>query len=658
MANLFKPEINIVGGTNVTVSTPPVMDYSALFSTVSNLATNYAKAQEGPKLSETEKKNQFLDPFLKRQKEIYESDLPDVKKNVLVKELEMKVATEGGAAYLDTFKAASASVSAYYDPAGDPLIKEMEQLNKWAAEDVSGQTARVNALGKAMDKDGNVDDGIYMSELSAAYRENLANNARLDSMKKAVETNKVTAEFTFTTQFAPTAEALINKDIESFTSKPVINGILTKVREGTALGAGEAGTAKYLANLITQQKMAMKAELQRNQIRAGINPNESTFSVDPLLTPYTDLEDALNNASTAVTKAIETSENQMNAELLRNAPPIIRMYKATGASPQIIMDQMAQGLLDVKGGGKEQIDRWIKSFSTPTYQLDTNINGSGTSTTGVIPDQAANGTSETTRLLPEWDQKFITAAAAYTPEQQYASINKANIFFKTYTSGTITDANHAAMRAKDISDAYAVLATRVQGNIDTGVTPVEQTKILFGPSAFNMINDIDKKDPTSGEALFNQVNKTIQTEVIRNTAYIGAILSGNFPNNPFSLVVNERGNIQIKVDPEARKNDPYLLAAVSPASEGLSLKGRKIPDEMSDQEIFEKAMGTYNKLPLVGKTVEVKKAIESLNFLLKATDRLPDRLKNSPDFAGVQLREIISSPIIPPYQGMSVAVPE
>jgi hypothetical protein len=65
-------------------------------------------------------------------------------------------------------------------------------------------------------------------------------------------------------------------------------------------------------------------------------------------------------------------------------------------------------------------------------------------------------------------------------------------------------------------------------------------------------------------------------------------------------------------------------------------------------------MGNYNKLPLVGKTAEVKKAIESLNFLLKATDRLPDRLKNSSDFAGIQLREIISSPIIPKYQGMMV----
>lgn len=658
MANLFKPEVNIVGGTNVSVNAPPVMDYSGIFSTVGSLVADYAKSQEAPKLSETEKKNEFLFPYLKRQKEIYESDLPDVKKNVLVKELEMKVATEGGAAYLDTFKAASSSVSAYYDPAGDPVAKMIEDQNKWASESTIGQTARINALGKAMDKEGNVDESIYMTELSAAYNEDKANQAKLDAMSRAVQTNKVTQEFNFTTEFGPMAEGIVQKDIESFVSKPVVNGILNKLKTDQRLIGAEAGIALELANLISQQQMSMKAELQRMQLRGGMNPNESTFSVDPILTPYEDLKTALTNASTSVEKAIQTSENSTNAILMQKAPPILKVYKATGASPQIIMDQMAQGMLDVKGGGTEQIQKWVEAFSVPTYNLNGSITGSGTNTIGTIPDQAANGTSETTRLLPEWDKEFITNAAAYTPEQQTASIEKANISFKTYTSGTITDANHASMRAKEISDAYAVLATRVQGNVNTGVTPVDQTKILFGPSAFTMISDIDKKDPTSGEALYNQVNKTIQTETIRNTAYIGAILSSNFPNNPFSLVVNNKGNLEIKVNPEARKNDPYLLAAVAPAGEGLSMKDKKIPDNMPDQEIFEKAMGMYNKLPLVGKTAEVKKAIESLNYLLKATDRLPDRLKNSPDFAGIHLREIISSPIIPPYQGMSVAVPE
>jgi hypothetical protein len=645
MASLFKPEIREIGGTNISVYQPPSVDYSNVIAGVGSALFESLTPPKPEKMSETEQKNQFLAPYLQRQEEILSSDIPDVKKSVLVKELEKEVA-KNNAAYLDTFQKASQSITSYYDPSGDQIGKYYEQLNKWAnSDDVIGQSARVNALAKATDKEGNVDDSIFMSELSASFNYDIARKEQFSIMNRNIETNKATQEFTFTTEFAPMAVDMVQKDIETFTSKPMIQTVLNKIVGGSALSIGEAGTASYLSGLIKQQKEAMKAKLQREQILGGINPNDSKFSVEPLLAPYTDLENALTNASTAVTKAIETSENQKNAIFLQTAPTAFQQFKALGNLPPAIADRVANNILTAQGE-QAVISELAEKLTVPTYDLNLDISGSGmTNTIGTIPNQSMNGTTETERLLPEWNNTLITQVAGFTPTQQEAQLKIANIQLKGYVSGTIDNVQNADQMGKELSSAYGILATRVQGNVQTGITPLDQTKLFFGPSAFSMISDIQKKSPKSGESLYLQMNKTIQTEVIRHKDYIASYLSSAFSNNPFSLVVNDRGVVEIKVNPEARK-DPFLIAATAPIKEDPT----KIPDYMSDDEIFDKAFGMYNKL--VGRTADVRKSIEALNLLLKASERLPENIKKSPDFAGIQLREQLI--LLPQYQGMTV----
>jgi|694.fasta_scaffold41534_11 hypothetical protein len=645
MASLFKPEIREIGGTNISVYQPPSVDYSNVIAGVGSALFESLTPPKPEKMSETEQKNQFLAPYLQRQEEILSSDIPDVKKSVLVKELEKEVA-KNNAAYLDTFQKASQSITSYYDPSGDQIGKYYEQLNKWAnSDDPIGQSARVNALAKATDKEGNVDDSIFMSELSASFNYDIARKEQLSVMNRNIETNKATTEFTFTTQFAPMAVDIVQKDIETFTSKPMIQTVLNKIMGGSALSIGESGTASYLSGLIKQQKEAMKAKLQREQVLGGINPNDSKFSVEPLLAPYTDLENALTNASTAVTKAIETSENQKNAIFLQTAPETFQQLKAAGNLPPAIADRVAINLVTAQGETKV-IQELADALKVPTYTLNLDISGSGmTNTIGTIPNQSMNGTSETERLLPEWNNTLITQVAGFTPAQQEAQLKIANIQLKGYVSGTIDNAQNADQMGKELSTAYGILSTYAVGNIKTGVTPLDQTKLFFGPSAFNMVSDIQKKSPKSGESLYLQMNKTIQAEAIRHREYIGSYLSSAFSNNPFSLVINDRGVVEIKVNPEARK-DPFLIAATAPIKEDET----KIPDYMSDDEIFDKAFGMYNKL--VGRTADVRKSIEALNLLLKASERLPENIKKSPDFAGIQLREQLI--LLPQYQGMTV----
>jgi hypothetical protein len=645
MASLFKPEIREIGGTNISVYQPPSVDYSNVIAGVGSALFESLTPPKPEKMSETEQKNQFLAPYLQRQEEILSSDIPDVKKSVLVKELEKEVA-KNNAAYLDTFQKASQSITSYYDPSGDQIGKYYEQLNKWAnSDDPIGQSARVNALAKATDKEGNVDDSIFMSELSASFNYDIARKEQLSVMNRNIDTNKATTEFTFTTQFAPMAVDIVQKDIETFTSKPMIQTVLNKIMGGSALSIGEAGTASYLSGLIKQQKEAMKAKLQREQILGGINPNDSKFSVEPLLAPYTDLENALTNASTAVTKAIETSENQKNAIFLQTAPAAFQQFKALGNLPPAIADRVANNILTAQGE-QAVISELANKLTVPTYDLNLDISGTGmTSTIGTIPNQSMNGTTETERLLPEWNNALITQIAGFTPAQQEAQLKIANIQLKGYVSGTIDNAQNADQMGKELSAAYGILSTYAVGNIKTGVTPLDQTKLFFGPSAFNMVSDIQKKSPKSGESLYLQMNKTIQAEAIRHREYIGSYLSSAFSNNPFSLVVNDRGVVEIKVNPEARK-DPFLIAATAPIKEDPT----KIPDYMSDDEIFDKAFGMYNKL--VGRTADVRKSIEALNLLLKASERLPENIKKSPDFAGIQLREQLI--LLPQYQGMTV----
>jgi hypothetical protein len=82
--------------------------------------------------------------------------------------------------------------------------------------------------------------------------------------------------------------------------------------------------------------------------------------------------------------------------------------------------------------------------------------------------------------------------------------------------GKLSDDNTVTVANNNLAASYLILNTRLEGAAETGITPLDQTKIFFGPKAMNLISEVQKKNPAFGESLYPQVNKAIQTETVRH----------------------------------------------------------------------------------------------------------------------------------------------
>lgn len=642
MAELFKPEIGDVGGSNVSAYTPPSMDYSGIFNSLARTMDSFEREKgtvTTPKLSEAEEKSIVLEPYLSKVQKILSSDeIPEVKRYALVNGIKMEVARKHSS-YRETFETALGSITSTLDPDGDPIQKEYEAMTEFAKTE-TGQFARAQAFNMSIDNEGNFDEGLYQAKLRESYYSEIQTNNNLAVQKRRNEKYTASAPELFRTDFAPKALEDIDKAIQNFSTGQGVKALLEVAKSSGAFGAAspEAGQSLAIADQIGQMRKWWDTELTRRKVQAGYAVNDPQFSNEPLLLELKTLEDSFRNAGTSMGTVLKSTNEQFKEATFAGLPPKLKTFITTvGIVPPGAAELITAAYVANEENRKGLTDLG-KSSTIIGYDPRVSTAGTGTSTTNFIPSGPGISFQDIVSNLPEHDPKMVELIISAPPAEKTMVLkNTANLI----EGGKLSDDNTVTVANNNLAASYLILNTRLSGAAETGVTPLDQTKIFFGPKAMNLISEVQKKNPAFGESLYPQVNKAIQTETVRHFAMLDSLIKNYFPNNPIILEVNNKNMVELKIDPAAKRDDPVFKRL---ASLGLT----------TDEEILKAYQETYNLNPTMMKNI--KDSIESMNLYLMAANKFPDSLKNSPDFAGTFIRQQLAA--LPRYGGVSAIINE
>ena len=632
MAELFKPEIKDVGGTNVTAYSPPSMDYSGIFNSLARTIDSFEREKtKAPKLSEAEEKNLILEPYISKVQKIMTSEMPEVKQYAMVNGVRLEFARKYPA-YREVFESAIDTSLNILDPDGDPIKKYYEDVAKWG-ESPEGTFARAKAITTAVDDDGNFNEELYQSTLNQAYHSDLATAEDLRRQKALNEQYKENAPAQFRTDFVPKAASDIDNDIKTFTSKQGIKALLQVTEQGGAFvtGTPEASQALAIADQIAQLRKRWDMELTRRKIEAKYDINDAQYSNTPLLLPLQVLEDSFRNAGSSMGAILKSTNEDLKQATFAQLPPLAKDFIIKAG----LFPPGASDLFVAEGLANPDIRRQIKNPTILGLDPRVSTQGSGTSTLTALPSGPGVSLQEMQRALPEHNPKVVEIIANAPASDKKKVLEATNIYIEK--GADLTDTKSVDAVNYKLDATYAILSMRFSGDAEIGVTPLDQTKVYFGPKAMNLIAEVGKKNPVYAESLYPVVNKAIMNETTRHMGYLQSSINRNFPNNPIVLSVNDKGMVEIKLDPRAKKEDPLFMR--------LSNLGFE-----TDEEMFENLQTVVAMPPSFMKGL--RESVEALNTYLMAANKFPDSLKNSPDFAGSYIRQQLET--LPKYGGASI----
>lgn len=633
MAELFKPEIREQGGTNVTAYSPTTMDFSGLFQSINNVFEQRGTSARVDKPSEAEVKNATLEPYLTKIEKIMTSDLPEVQKYAKVNGIKTE-ALRLYPAYRESFEGAATGIVNTIDPDGDAIQRFYEDRNAWE-KTAEGQARRVQAMNKATTKDG-LNEEVYTSSINALYMQSLTDAQNLADQKTRNQMNIEGKKEVFVTEFLPKADKDIKDDIKMFTEGTGLKIILDQIQSAPLdPGSALAGRAIVLADLIKQRGLEMKALLLNKQSQGGYPLNDPEFNIDKLIeSNYTVLESALRNSAESVGKALNTLNADNQASYLAGLPSIEKqLIYMKEKFPETIVTHYSN--LYIANNNNPAFLNSPKN-NTP-FDLGFVMHGTGeTRAIESLPAAGEISLNELQKTFPEFNPKQVEKVGTLSPEQKKTAITDGGNQIK---GAVVTDAATSQSVAWQLGGSYLVIASRLKGDVEKELTPLDQTKLFFGPSAMNLIDNINKYSPVDGKNLYSQVNKTINTEAIRHIEALAANITSRFPNNPFQFVVNDKGLVDIVVSENAKKNDPLIKSIIAPK------RGQR--SNLTGRDILQQATSLFSSIG--GNEKLVNNAIESLNTLLLASNRLPKDIKDSTEFSGMTIRMLLDR--IPKYSG-------
>jgi hypothetical protein len=219
---------------------------------------------------------------------------------------------------------------------------------------------------------------------------------------------------------------------------------------------------------------------------------------------------------------------------------------------------------------------------------------------------------------------------------------------------TVRSLNRQNLQPEDIQYANktvgAMFASLVPQIDKTGESlKPENVSQFMGNSVLDTIDAVYAKDKISGGVLFNQVNQYATTGAVKLMSNFDAqmrVLSSN-RTAPFVLKMDDRNNLTFEINKSVMKTDPYLGKAMGAFRyETVGRGGTKaIPlPEPAETDPY-KVLNNY--LNLSGSAItegaerlfyvgggtanEIKKMVESLQILVRQTDRLPPEIKKNID---------------------------
>jgi hypothetical protein len=630
MASLFKPEIGTVGGTNVSVYSPPEMDYRGLFGTVSNIAATIEDAGKPPNISESDKKATALQTISAGKDRIFQIE-NRVKKEATWRMYKQQ-SFDAYPQYVDDIQKYFDKVEGYeYSDTGGKTIEDIKTATvfNWAETTEEGKMSFADNYYK-----NNGDPDRVRAGVEVDYYNSLAKKRQLQTTKEDVENLKLSKEAAGI-NIRPVIQAGIDKNVQAALSQ-------FEVVAKDAVNKGLDPNVTVL-DAAAQTRLMLVGMIQREYNEAGLAPTEA------------DMNSYLGTFDAGIKYYETTKDYWQRSTLNQNLEAQARALTAAGVDPNLAIaiqkgDPAFNAMLANQASTAESLKKMQDYFKT-IGQKPLSINGP-LNNPEVVGTPAPNMTP--TDSPSELSSMYSTV---YDPQQmteiQSSSVQQLQSV-RALGMQAVRSLNRQNLQPEDIQYANktvgAMFASLVPQIDKTGESlKPENVSQFMGNSVLDTIDAVYAKDKVSGGVLFNQVNQYATTGAVKLMSNFDAqmrVLSSNRPA-PFVLKMDDRNNLTFEINKSVMKTDPYLARAMGAFRyETVGRGGTKaIPlPEPAETDPY-KVLNNY--LNLSGSAVtegaerlfyvgggtanEIKKMVESLQILVRQTDRLPDEIKKNID---------------------------
>lgn len=612
MAELFKPEVRDTGGTNVTAYTPPSIDYSGA---ISNIGQIFRTATEEPEVkapTEAERKAEALRIVSANMLKIDQIEDP-TRKAVSFKSLQQNAYREYPM-YVDDLNKFFGEVSGEIYPSTGMSLEDINRDNrlKWAQESPEGKLAVSKAMIQAP---GDVETQQLM--IDAAYYKQQTDDAKAAEIKKRVGDKK---------------------DLFELENRPLLQGyadeqytqIFNKANIEAVLKSGETPSLS-LIDAVKAEKATVLAAITQKINRYGLDP--SSVKPENFVTQFDALIGMLEANSTIVDREFKNRANTDWVKSFSNSSFMIQQWAAGKVDPATFNWWL------VNGGGEEEflkitnnsVGAAAKNGTNPESMAPALSDGSPTDSASTFASRYESAFSRESLL------KTFDAKPAWKPVVD-SGLKTIQNYKLEGESPEFMEASHRA-----ITSMFMVSLPEIDKAHDS-MKPFNLKKLL-SDKTFLIADSMSKSMPDKGMGMYNVINTYSinaanvlvnnfrnQMETIKDTEYV-----------PFNIEVDEFGNLELVVNPEAARLDPTLKKAMgSFRYETKPIGGRgtqRLAVEQAPTETDpKKILSNYVSVLEGSNARQILDIVEAMSILTRTNKKIPDSIKQGRDVTTILMQ--------------------
>jgi hypothetical protein len=605
MAELFKPEVRDVGGTNVTAYTPPSMDYSGFISNVGQIFRGSLEEKEVKGPTEAERKMEALRTVSANMMKIDQIEDP-TRKAVAFKTLQQNAYREYPV-YVDDLNKFFGEVSGDIYPATGTSLEDINRTNrlKWAQETPEGKLAASEAM---MTAPGDIETQQIM--IDSAYYQQQKFEADMASVKRESEGRKDLFEL----KARPMIQGKADEEYQKIFKENNIQALLQ---------SGETPSLALIDAVKAQRSFvlgAITSEINKN----GLDP--TTIKPETFMTQFDALIGMLEANSTIVDREFKNRENTNWAKTFTNSSFMIKQWAAGKVDPATFNWWL------VNGGGEEEFMKITQSGVGVAAQ-------NGTSPLSMSPSMSTGGpTDSASEVASRYEGSFSREALITTFNSKPAWKPVIEDGLKTIQNYKLEGESPEFMEAshRALTSMYMVSLPE----FDTGLESMKPTNIkkLLGDKTFFIAENMSKSMPDKGMGLYNVMNtySINAANVLVNNFKVQMDAIKYTDNVPFMIETDEFGNLELVVNPLAARLDTNLKKAMGSYKYSTRSRGGRATETLAVEQAPtetdpKKILSNYVSLLQGSNQRQILDIVESMNVLARTSRKIPDSVKQGMD---------------------------
>ena len=618
MAELFKPEIREIGGTNVTVYSPPSMDYSGAIASFGNMLSTVGRERKGP--TEGERKTAKLAEVGATLARINEIEDP-TRKAVEFKLSRMKALTTYSDLRDEINDLYSDFSGEVYQATGKPL-EEIEQANtyKWVSDTTAGKAAASYAY---VSTNGNQEEAdlIIRQRYMLATQRDLA----FEEAKKASERTQIddaARKADFSTRVRPLYQQKVDESFAQDTSQEIISAITQQAKQ---MGVEPP---VLMLDMMKQKREQIYAELTTDINKRSLDP--TLVKPETFVAPY---DASIKAMETNLDLLIRSTKNKTDVEIAKSvsniANPYVRKAAISGDSSLIAYivqtDVNAQADIMKLADSKTGVASPNMAADTPSSNLSS----------GTITDSPTEFASRYPNLAnPEELMKIFNAKQAWTSVVKTGR-DLANSYKLGNESPEITEATHRAL-----STMYVVALPEIDRAFES--IKSDNVKSLLSDKMLAIANDMSTTLPVKGKDLYNKMNNYAanSANILINNFNTNMETIKNTEETPFKLQMDKNGVVSLGLNEVAVRTDPTLKKAMGAYRYETKTVGRgsrtsaieQLPTETDPMKI----LSNYVSILDYTNQAEIIDIVKALNTLSLQSRKIPTDVR-----VGVDATEVL-----------------